>query len=323
MDKNEPFYIGIGTKPKKYRSFYEEYSRAFSKQRSTFWKIIAEKSEYSVEILFESTDLKEIENKEKEFIDLYGRKDLNKGSLCNLTDGGLGMKGCKSKKRQWKGKGVLSLKQRFIRKWGKDVGELKYKERVEKLKKDYRSFWTDDNIKKAAKKRSGENHWTKRLNGKDHPCKGREKTKEELDKMRKANLGKRRSIPTEFKSKPIYQIEPKTYNVVREFEGALEASNTLKCSVSCITNAIRGYKQKGKDFHWSYKESYESKVKELKNYYLDKTEPPVIVYKEDKIIGIFKDRFEAAKVLKLHSNSILKCLTGVMNRTKNYKIKYL
>ena len=31
--------------------------------------------------------------KEKEFISLYGRKDKNKGSLCNLTDGGDGCLG--------------------------------------------------------------------------------------------------------------------------------------------------------------------------------------------------------------------------------------
>lgn len=37
----------------------------------------------------------EAHNKKKEFIQLYGRKDINTGCLCNLTDGGDGIWNCK------------------------------------------------------------------------------------------------------------------------------------------------------------------------------------------------------------------------------------
>jgi len=84
-DKNEPFYIGIGTKRG------ESYSRAHSKfNRSKYWNRIINKTKYFVEILYESNDYKKIIEKEIEFIFLYGRQDLNTGSLCNLTDGGEG-----------------------------------------------------------------------------------------------------------------------------------------------------------------------------------------------------------------------------------------
>ncbi len=93
-DKNEPFYIGIGTKIKNYTSNPTvEYQRAFTKikkRRNTIWSKIIEKTDYSVEILFESNNYDFIKEKEKEFIKLYGRIDLKTGSLSNLTDGGEG-----------------------------------------------------------------------------------------------------------------------------------------------------------------------------------------------------------------------------------------
>ncbi len=83
LDKNEPFYIGIGTS--KY------YNRAYrNKNRSNLWKKIANKGGYEVEILLDNLTWQEACKKEKEFICLYGRKDLKTGCLANMTDGGDG-----------------------------------------------------------------------------------------------------------------------------------------------------------------------------------------------------------------------------------------
>ena len=65
LDKNEPFYIGIGN----------EKSRAYSKKsRTNWWKNIAKKG-YEVEIIFENIDFEEAIKKEIEFVALYGRKN--------------------------------------------------------------------------------------------------------------------------------------------------------------------------------------------------------------------------------------------------------
>jgi hypothetical protein len=86
LDKNEVFYIGIG----------HDIKRAFSKfSRNRYWCYIVGLTEYKVDILFDNLSRKEAEEKEIEFIKIYGRKDLKAGTLVNLTDGGTGGLGLK------------------------------------------------------------------------------------------------------------------------------------------------------------------------------------------------------------------------------------
>lgn len=105
LDKNEPFYVGIGT-------VYEKdvnnpnvkyfYKRAYSTvNRGKHWKWVTAKSGYEVEILLESDDYEFIKLKEIEFISLYGRKDLELGTLVNYTNGGDGNTGHKHTE-EWK-----------------------------------------------------------------------------------------------------------------------------------------------------------------------------------------------------------------------------
>lgn len=88
LDKNEPFYIGMGTKCKNCK--ISEYFRSNVIDRNIIWKRIVNKTKYKVEILLESDDYEFIKEKEKEFIKLYGRIDLKTGILSNMTDGGDG-----------------------------------------------------------------------------------------------------------------------------------------------------------------------------------------------------------------------------------------
>lgn len=84
LDKNEPFYIGIGS---------NEYRAYSTKNRNKHWENITSKTDYRVDILFEDIDYEYAKEKEMEFIALYGRSDLMKGTLCNKTDGGDGCLG--------------------------------------------------------------------------------------------------------------------------------------------------------------------------------------------------------------------------------------
>lgn len=88
LDKNEPFYIGIGSDEEGF------YTRAYDKiSRSSVWKRVINKTEYEVEIMLDNLTWEEVKFKEVEFIKLYGRKNLGLGPLYNLTDGGEGAKG--------------------------------------------------------------------------------------------------------------------------------------------------------------------------------------------------------------------------------------
>jgi hypothetical protein len=86
LDKNEPFYIGIGS-DKLYKRAYDK------KSRNKHWNFVINKTSYEVDILMDGLTWEQACEKEKEFIKLYGRKDLNEGILVNMTDGGDGVLG--------------------------------------------------------------------------------------------------------------------------------------------------------------------------------------------------------------------------------------
>ena len=81
LDKNVPFYIGIG----------KDIKRAYSKSnRNKLWHNIIDKTDYTIDILFDNLTWEEACKKEIEFIYLYGRLDLSTRTLVNLTSGGEG-----------------------------------------------------------------------------------------------------------------------------------------------------------------------------------------------------------------------------------------
>lgn len=82
----EIFYVGQGSKHR------GRLDRAYSKRsRSKWWNNYINKyGPPIVEILSTDITKEEADRLEKELIKLYGRKDLNEGTLVNLTDGGDG-----------------------------------------------------------------------------------------------------------------------------------------------------------------------------------------------------------------------------------------
>jgi hypothetical protein len=138
LDKNEPFYIGIGNKKKFGRAF--EFSK--DKRNEIWWKIYS-KTNIFVEILYESLTKTEASLKEQELIKKYGRKDLNEGSLCNMTDGGDGIWNCI---RTEKTKKLLS--EQKIGSKNPQFGKKQSKEFIEKRFKNIRGIKKSDEDKK-------------------------------------------------------------------------------------------------------------------------------------------------------------------------------
>jgi hypothetical protein len=128
LDNNETFYIGVGTKQlKKIKGYRTEYSRAYERsKRTSFWKSVVKKTDYKVEILFESDDKELINQKEKELIALYGRRCLNTGTLVNFAEGGDSLSGPRNRNIKVL---QMSMLDEPIKLWNqlKDIeNELKY-----------------------------------------------------------------------------------------------------------------------------------------------------------------------------------------------------
>lgn len=84
LDKNEPFYIGIGKSIKRAYNLY-------SSNRNKIWNAIFNKSNIKVEILYDDIPWKDACIIERELIKKFGRIDISTGILSNMTEGGDGL----------------------------------------------------------------------------------------------------------------------------------------------------------------------------------------------------------------------------------------
>jgi hypothetical protein len=175
LDKNEPFYIGIGTDSK--------YQRAYSKQsRNIFWNRVVSKTDYEVEILLDNLTKDEAKIKEIEFIALYGKKIDKTGILTNISDGGDGNSGCKHTEEA-KLKIGLSNKFKDYSKFDRSYMQTKeYKDKVSKINKGRKM---PDSMREKTSER----------------MKNRIVSAKEKDRLRTLMLGKKMSDETKEKMK--------------------------------------------------------------------------------------------------------------------------
>jgi len=162
-DKNQPFYIGIGSD--------NNYARANDKKpkrRNSIWNSIFKKTEIEVEIVLDNLTWQEACKKEIEFIKLYGRLDLYTGILSNLTNGGDGTLGFAFTEERKK-----NLSLRFSGEGNPMYGKKISQESIEKasLKKRGKTSWnkglkniySDETLKKMSLSKKGSLAWNKGL----------------------------------------------------------------------------------------------------------------------------------------------------------------
>lgn len=121
------FYVGMG-----------DLKRAYSKQRSEWWRKLVEKYGYKIEIYKDNLTQEEAFNLEVELISKYGRIDLKNGQLINQTKGGLAVEGIScniSKKKSKSLKSVIRTDE-----WKNKIslahkGKIKSKEHRENIAK--------------------------------------------------------------------------------------------------------------------------------------------------------------------------------------------
>lgn len=168
LDKNEPFYIGIG----------KTILRAKDKsKRSSAWKAVSSKG-YRIEILFDDLTWEQALEKEKEFIKLYGRKKYG-GILVNITEGGLGSEGLIHSE---------ATKQKMKKSNTKEVREKKSIAKKGNKNPNFGKKWSEE-----------KKQWMSEIN------KGRKFSEEQIENMRNSRIGKKHSEETKQKLKDSWE----------------------------------------------------------------------------------------------------------------------
>lgn len=175
LDTNEVFYVGIGKTVK----------RAYSKdRRNSHWKNIVKNTEYIVQIVLEDITWEEACQKEIELIKQYGRKDLNEGTLVNMTDGG---------ESGFMNFNEESLNKMRLAKLGSKQNEETIQKRSSSLKGKKRPSDVRDKLSKSKmgdkNPMYGKKPWNKNISP----------SEEVKEKLRNANLGKKQSDETKMK----------------------------------------------------------------------------------------------------------------------------
>ena len=159
-DKNEVFYIGIGSDSDYYRA------NKFS-ERNEIWNRIKNKSDVFVEIIYDNIDWKTACDIEKSLINQYGRINNDTGILSNMTNGGEGTfnKVISEETRYLLGNGVRGKKrtEESKKKQSESTkGVKKPKEHGDKIKQ-YRigKKMSEESKLKISKSSKGRSSWNK------------------------------------------------------------------------------------------------------------------------------------------------------------------
>jgi len=161
-DKNEPFYVGIGSDT--------SYSRANKlDNRNEIWNRIVSKTDIVIEIVFDDLTWEQACEKEKDLIKEYGRINNKTGILSNMTDGGEGTFGkvLSDKTKYLLGSGNRGKKrteESKMKQSNTTKGKKKPKEHSLKLK-EFRTgkVWDEEVKKKISENRKGITSWNKGL----------------------------------------------------------------------------------------------------------------------------------------------------------------
>ena len=225
LDTKQPFYIGIGNVD----NFYRSRSKS---GRNKEWKNIVGKYGYEIEIIFKHNDYEVVKEKEKEFIELYGRIDLGCVLLCNNTSGGQGSLNRK----------VSDITKEKIRQT--QIGKTISQEHRDKIKiSNTGKKHSESALLKMSLCKKGNKYW-----------KGKKHSEETKAKMRlnnaKTMLGKKHSVESRKKmsisrSGENNKLNKKYINTITKeiYYSGVYAAKCIGVSYSHFKNMISGRKQ--------------------------------------------------------------------------------
>jgi hypothetical protein len=152
-DTNDVFYVGKG-----YDNTKSHSVRATERHgRNAWWKHVVAKNNgvFESEIMCWASTEQEVNKKEVEFIALYGRKNLGRGTLVNLTNGGEGCVGIIVTEATRRKLSELNSGEKHFN-YGKKLSPETCKKKSESMKKSDKNLrgkklpdWWKDKIRQA------------------------------------------------------------------------------------------------------------------------------------------------------------------------------
>lgn len=234
----EPFYIGKGHDKRNESHFrlveYKSSQNSFKDNKIR--KLIKNGCDLVSELVFENLSEKKAFEIERHLIKKIGRRNLNKGPLTNLTDGGEGMTGYICTPEH---KAKISFKIKLM--WKKRTKE-EYDKICAKIGNNSKSLKGRSLTEEHKKNISENNIW-----------KGKTLTEEEIANRVKGRLKKGVG------RKKLYQYSIDDFKLIKVHDSVRFAATELNLRESGIAKAAR-QKRQFKGFIWSYAELKEKPV---------------------------------------------------------------
>ena len=159
--------------------------------------------------------------------------------------------------------------------------------------------------------------------------KGIIRSKEAVEKTRRANLGKKRTQETKDKLRQLKLRSIVQFNLqgdfVNEYECAKDAASILNCTITSITNSCKGITKKCKDYIFIYKDEYTAELlkNRIDNLNVNNRGRSIDQYTKDGVfINTYKSITQASKSLDISITNISNCLRGDNKSAGGFIFKY-
>lgn len=252
----EPFYIGKGTEDRNYNSIFDSHN-SFKKNKIKSLK--KKKIDILSLKLIENLSNEESLKIETEIIRKIGRRNLDKGPLTNLTDGGDGrLNSPHSEETKMK---ISDTKK------SQNLHNKHNQETIEHLRKinqgENNPFFGKHHTEEVREAQSN------RVLGINHPMWGKKHGEETLRKIREkrnqsVDQEKLNQFFREFNSKPVLQFNLDG-EFIKEFNSIKDAAKEVGCSESIIGKCCRGIIKNPRKYIFKFGDE---KSLELKNSFV-------------------------------------------------------
>jgi hypothetical protein len=121
----------------------------------------------------------------------------------------------------------------------------------------------------------------------------------------------------------VYQIDPKTLEIVGEFQSIRQAARAVKCSSTGLDHLLKGEGYSIKGYHWCRKKDWYTGWKPIKNIHSRKAKPIIQMDLDGNEIAVFPSIGIAVKSnLIFNMEGVSRCARGTQQTAHGYKWRF-